>query len=167
VSDGGNIGLSPPLEIFVSHSSDDRKFVEKLCGELRRHGVPFWYSKRNILGAQQWHDQIGSALARCDWIAVVLSPKAVRSKWVKHELLYALNDARYENHIIPCVYRKCDINQLSWTLSSFQWVSFSSDFERGMRELFKIWGMGYKTAPAAITTKSKTSSKRGRRSRKR
>jgi hypothetical protein len=42
--------------------------------------------KANIRGAQQWHDEIGTALKRCDWFLLVLSPQSVRSMWVKHEL---------------------------------------------------------------------------------
>jgi hypothetical protein len=125
--------------------------VERLCSELQRHTVPYWYSKRNIAGAQQWHDEIGQALARCDWIVLVLSPASTKSKWVKHEFLYALNDARYEQRIIPCLYRKCDIKELSWTLSSFQHIDFTGDFDRGVKDLLKVWSLGYKPAPAAKT----------------
>ena len=69
-----------PNEVFVSHSSMDRPFVNRLVDVLRRHGVPVWYSEANIQGAQQWHDEIGAALRRCDWFVLVLSPDAVASK---------------------------------------------------------------------------------------
>jgi hypothetical protein len=132
---------SLPTEAFISHASENRAFVEKLCKELRNHGVPFWYSTRHIRGAQQWHDEIGEALGRCDWFILILSPQSVKSKWVKHELVFALNNSRYGGRIIPCVLKKCDINQLSWTLSSFQFVDFSSSFQRGMRNLLKVWAL--------------------------
>ncbi|MCU1266776.1 MAG: hypothetical protein JWM21_3094 [Acidobacteria bacterium] len=75
----------PPLpkEVFLSNSSLDRVFVSGLAEMLRRHGIPVWYSQTNILGAQQWHDEIGAALKRCDWLVVVLSPNSVESVWVK------------------------------------------------------------------------------------
>src|SRR3712207_4377702 len=57
---------SLPREIFLSHSSRDRTFVQDLVKMMRGHGLPVWYSPTHILGAQQWHDEIGSALARCD-----------------------------------------------------------------------------------------------------
>ncbi len=141
-----------PSEAFLSHASANRTFVERLCEELRRHGVPFWYSTRNIAGAQQWHDEIGAALGRCDWFVLVLSPESVRSKWVKHELLFALNNARYEKRIIPCLFKKCDVDKLSWTLSSFQFIDFSKSFEQGMRALLRVWLLGYK-APILETSR--------------
>jgi len=63
-----------PQEIFLSHSDHDRQFAQDLVAVLRCHGLPVWYSRTNIRGAQQWHDEIGAALHRCDWFVLVLSP---------------------------------------------------------------------------------------------
>ena len=136
---------NPPREAFLSHSSRNHDFVLQLADVLRSHGTPVWYSERDILGAQQWHDEIGKALKRCDWFILVLSPEAVESRWVKHELLYVLNDPHYENHIVPLLYRPCEAERLSWTLSSFQRVDFAADFAAGCRELLRIWGIGLHT----------------------
>ena len=75
-----------PQEIFLSHSDRDRGFVVRLAETLRRHGLPVWYSGTDIVGAQQWHDEIGSALRRCDWFVLVLSPGAVNSTWSSENL---------------------------------------------------------------------------------
>lgn len=108
---------------------------------LADHRIRAWYSERHIRGAQQWHDEIGVALKRCDWFLLVLSPQSVASKWVKRELLYALQDDRYEQRIIPALFRRCDFDKLSWTLSSFQLVDFTRDFDAGCRELLRMWGL--------------------------
>ena len=134
--------MPPPSEVFLSHSDRNRAFVTRLATVLERHGIPYWYSQRNIRGAQQWHDEIGAALARCDWFILVVSPAAVGSKWVKRELVYALQEDRYKGKIVPLLYRPCDYKQLSWTLPSLENVEFS-DFEKGCRELLRIWGLGY------------------------
>jgi hypothetical protein len=133
-----------PNEIFVSHSSKNRKFVDRLAVVLRSHGIPFWLSSANLLGAQQWHDEIGAALDRCDWFIVILSKQSVKSEWVKRELVRALNDRRYRDRIVPIRYQDCDIDRLSWTLGQMQIVDFSLDVEAGFRELLRIWGIGYK-----------------------
>ena len=132
-----------PAEIFLSHSDCDRQFVEDLVAMMRRHGLPVWYSRTNILGAQQWHDEIGAALHRCDWFVLVLSPSAVESMWVKRELMFSLQQNRFENKIVPLLYQPCDYDQLSWTLSSFQMIDFTQTFEQGCRDLLLLWGLGY------------------------
>ena len=128
-----------PRKLFLSHASADRPFVNKLATFLTGRKIPFWYSRRHLVGAQQWHDEIGKALQSCDWFLVVISPAAVRSKWVKRELMYALNEDRYENRIIPMLYKPCDTEALSWTLASLQRVDFSKNFDQSCHELIKIW----------------------------
>ena len=132
-----------PQEIFLSHSDRDRQFVQELVAVLRRHGLPVWYSRINIRGAQQWHDEIGAALHRCDWFMLVLSPSAVESIWVKRELLFSLQENRFDNKIVPLVYQDCDYRRLSWTLPSFQMIDFTQAFEQGCRDLLRVWGVGY------------------------
>ena len=132
-----------PNEVFLSHSSADRAFANRIAEILRRHGIAVWFSQTDIIGAQQWHDQIGNALKRCDWFVLLLSPNSVRSDWVKRELLFALNEHRYAERIIPVLIEPCDHDQLSWTLSSLQFVDFTGEFQDGCRALLRIWGLGY------------------------
>lgn len=131
-----------PAEVFLSHSNQDRDFADSLADVIRRHGVPVWYSRTSILGAQQWHDEIGAALRRCDWFAVVLSPQSVESEWVRHELMYAFRHD--QNRIVPILYRPCDSEKLSWALPDFQIVDFTRGFEEGCRSLLRVWGLGYR-----------------------
>ena len=84
---------SAPTEVFISHSSKNAAFISRLKSVLTNHKVKSFVSKTSIRGAQQWHDEIGAALKRCDWFLVVLSPQSVRSTWVKHELVYVAGES--------------------------------------------------------------------------
>ena len=130
-----------PDEVFLSHSSSDRQFANSITEVLHRHGIPVWYSQTNILGARQWHDEIGAALQRCDWFALILSPDSVESMWVKRELLYTLQQNRFENKIIPILHQPCDPERLSWTISFFQMIDFTNNFADGCSALLRIWGL--------------------------
>lgn len=132
-----------PNEVFLSHSSLDRQFASDLAGMIRRHGIPVWYSQTNIVGAQQWQDEMGAALQRCDWFAIILSPQSADSMWVKREVSYALQQNRFENKIVPITFQPSDFERLSWTLSLFQMVNFTGPFDDGSRDLLRIWGLGY------------------------
>lgn len=133
-----------PNEVFLSHSSLDGPFASAIAEVLRRHGIPVWYSQTNLIGAQQWHDEIGEALKRCDCLAVVLSPNSVNSAWVKREVLRCLMDHRYDERIVPLLLEPCDYDQLSWTLPSIQMVDFTGSFEDGCHSLLRVWGLGYR-----------------------
>lgn len=132
-----------PHEVFLSHAHQDEAFASSLAETLRDHGVQVWYSRSNIVAAQQWQDEIGGALRRCDWFAVILSPAAVESKWVKLELSHALAENQYDNRVIPLLYKPCNYKDLSWCLPLIQMVDFTGPFSDGCRDLLRIWGLGY------------------------
>ena len=106
--------------------------------------MPVWYSQTNILGAQQWQDQIGAALRRCDWFVVVLSPQSVNSMWVKREVSFGLAENRLDNRITPVQYQLADIRDLHWTLTLFQTIDFTGTFDAGSTALLQQWGLGYR-----------------------
>jgi hypothetical protein len=134
-----------PLNCFVSHSNKDELFVERFISVLARHGIDGWYSSRRILPGQQWHDEIGRALARCDWFLLILTPDAVESRWVKHELLYALDNAPFKDgRIIPLLYRTCDWRKLSFTLGSFQMIDFRKGIQAGYQKLLRVWNIEFR-----------------------
>lgn len=108
------------------------------------NGIRVWYSRTHLRGAQQWQEEIGLALRRCDWFVVILTPKSVRSMWVKRELSYALNQRRFENRIVPVLRCKCDYEKLHWTLAGFQMVDLTSDFASGCGDLLGVWAVPYK-----------------------
>jgi hypothetical protein len=144
-------------KVFLSHASTDRAFVLRLVKILKQNQVSFWYSETDIQGAKQWHDEIGRALTKCNWFLLVLTPNSIHSPWVKRELLFALEQKRYNEKIIPLLYKRCRFAKLSWTLSGFQVVDFTADFDNGCRQLLRIWGIDYdhKSAATQATNKKK------------
>jgi hypothetical protein len=142
----------PPLEVFLSHASADHVMAERLAVLLRGHGVPTFYSQSNLLGAQQWQDEILKALQRCDWFLVLLSPDAIASMW----------DKRFEDKIIPLRYRPCDLGMLGW-LEIFQMVDFQGDFDQGCRNLLRIWGTGLKTDGGKLSSQRQAKHDRGQK----
>lgn len=126
-----------PTQVWIGNS-------RLVADVVRRHGVPIWFSETNMIGAQQWHDEIGAALRRCDWMLILLSPNSVDSMWVQREVIFSLNDLRYNEQIVPVLYQPCDYAELSWTLPALQIVDFTQGFEEGCRALLRVWGIGYR-----------------------
>lgn len=132
-----------PAEVFLSHATADRASADLIGEVLERHGVRYWYSRRNIRAAQQWHDEIGEALARCDWLIVLISDTSVRSRWVKREVLYSLDDDRYEDHVLPIRIDDADHRGLSWTLGQSQMIDLREG-EAALRAIVGTWNLGYR-----------------------
>ena len=138
--------MRKPVRLFLSHSATDRRFAKRLANVFNSHKLPYWYSQRHIVGAQQWHDEIGKALAKCNWFVLVLSPASVKSKWVKHELLFALENEAYDGHLVVLSLKPADFKKLSWTLSQSQWVDFTRGFDKGCKALLRIWRKTHRPA---------------------
>jgi hypothetical protein len=131
-----------PGEIFLSHAHQDHTLTLRLARTLHHHGLRSWYSERHIPGAKQWLDEIGAALDRCDWFVVLLTRSSIRSKWVKRELTYALNQDRYEDRIVPLLVEPCEFTKLAWPLATLQIIPFQR-FPSGCESLFNLWSIPY------------------------
>jgi hypothetical protein len=138
--------MSLPREIFLSHASADAEKAGRIASVLREHGMPVWYAPTNIIGARRWQDEIGSALKRCDWFVLLLSPSAVESMWVKREVQYVLEQRKYDQRITPVLLQSCDFEGLSWVLSSIQHIDLTEDDISSWQSLLRVWGLGYKAA---------------------
>jgi hypothetical protein len=62
----------------------------------------------------------------------------------KRETVYALQQEKFEGHIVPLLLENCDHEELSWVLRSLQMIDFREDFDTGCGELLRIWGIGYR-----------------------
>jgi hypothetical protein len=81
---------------FISHSSKDEDFSQKLAARLRSDGVPVWYAPEDIRPGEKIYDQVKKAIASFDRLLVVLSTASMNSNWVKTELANALDRERRE-----------------------------------------------------------------------
>jgi hypothetical protein len=83
-------------DIFMSHASPDKPYVEPLVTELTKAGVKVWYDNHALDWGDPLRSGINNGLVNCRCAIVVLSKAflAVR-KWTEHELsgLFAREEA--------------------------------------------------------------------------
>ena len=134
---------SPPEEVFLSHSHHDAPLTKRIAAELRRHKIKAWYSEHHIAGAQKWQDEIGSALKRCDWFIVLMTPEAVESKWVRREVSIAVDDKRYDDRSVPLAVKECEPGHINWVLRTIQYIRHRN-VPTTIRTLLKLWNVPYR-----------------------
>src|SRR4051812_26450408 len=84
---GTNMKGSPVIgKVFVSHSSTDKPFVDRLVADLMRHAIPVWYDKFDLNVGDSVPGSLNEALGSAKYFAIVLSRAAVESSWVREEL---------------------------------------------------------------------------------
>ena len=71
---------------FISHSTKDHAFAERLYADLQNQGVRCWYAPEEMKGGKKLYDQIDSAIRLHDKLLLVLSDHSLKSEWVLTEI---------------------------------------------------------------------------------
>jgi len=78
-------------KIFISYSRQDegKPFAIDLRQKLEDEGFEVWHDIKEIEGGRSWWEQIKNALDEVDYMVLVASPAAIKSKVVNDEWHYA------------------------------------------------------------------------------
>ena len=76
--------------VFISYArSDGEKFANVLRQRLETEGIPLWQDRVGMEGGRDWWLQITEALDRVEFMALVITPNALKSDTVRKEWRYA------------------------------------------------------------------------------
>jgi hypothetical protein len=89
-------------DIFVSYSRRDQEFVTRLASDLNARVAGVWFDQSDIQPGENWHNEIIKGIRECKAFILVLSPDAVKSKYVHEEVNKALELGKT---ILPVIYR--------------------------------------------------------------
>jgi uncharacterized protein YjbI with pentapeptide repeats len=86
---------------FISHSTVDRIFADRLHADLQDRGIRCWYSPKNLKAGDRHRTVINEAIHVNDKLLLVLSKDALRSSWVESEVETGLErEARERRQIL-------------------------------------------------------------------
>ena len=128
----------PNSKVFLSHSSLDKNFVDRLASDLERISVGVWYDKWEIRVGDSIIEKIEQGMNSHDFLAIVLSPNSVESEWVKREVNAALMRELEEKKVVvlPILIADCKIPSL---LKPKAYADFRLDYEKGFEDfLFSV-----------------------------
>jgi hypothetical protein len=81
---------------FISYSTKDQEFADRLYADLQNKGVRCWFAPHNVQGGKKLHEQIDEAIRRYERLLLILSPSSMSSEWVKTEIRKARKRERTE-----------------------------------------------------------------------
>jgi hypothetical protein len=81
---------------FISYSSQDQEFAERLHADLQNKGVRCWFAPHDIQGGRKIHEQIDQAIRFHERLLLVLSSHSMNSEWVKTEVAKARQREMHE-----------------------------------------------------------------------
>ena len=91
---------------FISYSSKDQVFAERLHADLKNKGVQCWFAPHDLpIGVKTW-DAIDEAIRSREKLLLILSENSIGSNWVEDEVNKAFAEAGQEAAcLIPSPYR--------------------------------------------------------------
>src|SRR3954466_6239735 len=85
---------------FISYSSKDQEFAERLHEGLQNKGVRCWFAPHDLpISAKTW-DTIDEAIRLRDKVLLILSKRAIASDWVEDEVTKAYAEERKRKQIV-------------------------------------------------------------------
>lgn len=98
-------------KVFISHSSANKEFVDKLTRDLNENGIDTWYDKTEIMPGDNLMEKLQEGLDEATHYIFVLSPEALESKWVEYEVESTFLNTKEKGikKFIPVKYRECKI----------------------------------------------------------
>jgi uncharacterized protein YjbI with pentapeptide repeats len=95
--------LNQPIQFFscfISYSSKDQKFADRLHADLQNKGVRCWFAPHDLaIGARTW-DTIDEAIRLRDKVLLILSKSAIESDWVEDEVTKAFAEERTRKQLV-------------------------------------------------------------------
>lgn len=85
---------------FISHSSQDRAFAERLNADLRAKNLRCWFPSEDLKIGDRFDERIEESIRHFDKVMVVLSENSVKSRWVEREMSAAREREDRENRTV-------------------------------------------------------------------
>ncbi len=124
--------------IFLSHSHNDKDFVNKLATDLRRAGYYVWTDDAEIKVGDSLINKIREGIDRVAYFGVVLSRNSINSEWVKKEVDIAMNQ-EIEGKRVKVLPILLDNIDLPGFLKGKKFADFRDDilYEKSLDEIIK------------------------------
>lgn len=85
---------------FISYSSKDQDFANRLHADLQNNGVRCWFAPEDLKIGNPFRQRIDESIRLHDKLLLILSEHSVNSQWVQDEVESALERERRENRLV-------------------------------------------------------------------
>jgi len=85
---------------FISYSSKDQEFADRLYADLQVRGVRCWFAPEDLKIGDRFRQRIDEAIRLHDKLLLILSEDSVESDWVRDEVESCLERERREKRTI-------------------------------------------------------------------
>ena len=85
---------------FISYSTKDQEFAERLHADLQNKGVRCWFAPHDLRIGDKILDEIDAAIRLRDKVLLILSEHSVKSDWVEDEVTAGFEEERKRGQVV-------------------------------------------------------------------
>lgn len=94
---------------FISYSTKDQKFVQRLHNDLQDNGVRCWFAPEDMKTGDKIRNRIDNAIQVHDKLLIILSENSIESSWVEKEVETAFEKERKDDRTVLFPIRLDDV----------------------------------------------------------
>lgn len=129
--------MSERPSAFISYSYKDSEVADRIANQLNQANISIFQDKLSLQAGSSISNTIRSELSTSDYLILLLSPEALESNWVTHELEYAIGKDWRERAItvIPIKVKPCKIPSYiaSWSL-----IDATRNLDNAIKKLIEL-----------------------------
>lgn len=122
----------PTWDVFLSYSTQDKRYVAKVHQELENRGLKVWRDASAIRPGQRLRDAINAGIQDSAAVAIFCSPRSLSSQWVLNELDMAMLRELRERRIVvlPVLMGQVQISDLPQDIQGKLCFDFRGGFDK-------------------------------------
>ena len=133
---------------FISYSSKDQSFAQRLYTDLQNKGIRCWFAPENVRVGEKIRSSIDKSIRHYDKLLVIVSQHSIASKWVQREIEIALKKEDKEEQTVLFPIRLDDsimTSNASWATSirntkhiaDFRYWSNDDEYQKALSRLIR------------------------------
>jgi len=129
--------LARRATVFISYHRDDEFVAAEISEVLREHDFAVWDPQVELSPAREFTDTIASVIrdaAERGFVLLLLSLRALQSRWVEEETRYALAVSRDHRNVIPILLDSTVLSSVGPQIVQLEAVDFSQGSIRSNAE---------------------------------
>jgi hypothetical protein len=107
------------MKVYLSFADSDRLTAQAIAREIEQAGHEVWTGDK-VFAGENWAKEAGRALESSEAMVALISPDAMKSRAVQHEIQFALVSPNYSNRLIPVMVKPTREGSYPWIIRDMQ-----------------------------------------------
>ncbi|MSR56967.1 MAG: toll/interleukin-1 receptor domain-containing protein [Planctomycetaceae bacterium] len=115
------------MQVFISYAQSDREAAKGIADALTKGGHNVWLDYEQVVPGENYALQVAKALEKSDAMVSIISPDAMKSRFVRGDIDYALSEPKYAGRLVPVMVKPTNPKDVPWILEQLNWIDATAN----------------------------------------